>query len=142
MTKQYLVKDWMTPDPITITPKTTVEQAHALIQKHRIRRLPVVDNGKLVGVVSWGDIREARPSDISSISIIEIYHALSNMPVTKIMSTDVVTIGPDESLGKAAKIMHDRRFACLPVMQGKKLIGIITAADIFRMVVEVTGYEE
>jgi acetoin utilization protein AcuB len=140
--KKYLVKDWMTPDPITITSDTTLTDAYNLIRRRKIRNLPVVDEGKLVGVVSWGDIREARPSELTSFGIFEIYHMLSRVTVEKIMSRDVATIGPDDSMGKAAKIMHDERFASLPVVENDEVIGILTSTDIFSLVAEITGYEE
>lgn len=141
MSLDYLVRDWMTPDPITINSQTTLSEAHALIDKHRIRRLPVVDEGELKGVVTWGDVREARPSDATSLSIFEIHHMLARTPVSKIMTADVKTIAPDDPIGKAAHLMYRHRIASLPVIQEGKLVGIITASDIFRMVIKEGGYE-
>jgi acetoin utilization protein AcuB len=140
--KKYLVRDWMTPDPVIITPDTTLTDAYNLIRRRKIRNLPVVDEGELVGIVSWGDIREARPSELTSVGIFEIYHMLARVTVEKIMSRDVATIGPDDSMGKAARIMHDKRFAALPVVENGKVIGILTSTDIFGLVVEITGNEE
>ncbi|HEC23443.1 MAG TPA: CBS domain-containing protein [Chloroflexi bacterium] len=140
--EKYLVKDWMTPDPITITSQTTVLEAEQVIRRHRIRRLPVVDDGKLVGIVSWGDVREALPSDITSLSTVDIYHMLSYMPVSEIMSANVITIGPEEPIGKAAWLMTEYRISSLPVMDGERLVGIISATDLLRLLTELTGYKE
>ena len=137
---EYLVKDWMSSNLITITTQATMAEAYQLMEKNRIRRLPVVDEGELKGIVSWGDIREARPSDATSLSIFEIHHLLARMPVAKIMTTDVKTIEYNDTVGKAAYLMLKHRIASLPVIQDGELVGIITASDIFRMVVKTSGF--
>ena len=68
----YQVLDWMTPNPVTITPKTTLPEAHRLMKERKIRRLPVLEDGRLVGVVTLGDIREAEPSAATSLSVWEL----------------------------------------------------------------------
>ena len=142
MTLNYLVKEWMTPDPITITSDTTLDEAYELIIKNPIRRLPVVDDDQLKGIVTWGDVREARPSDATSVSIFEIHHMLSRTSVSKIMTFDPYTVSPDDSIGKAAHLMHKHRITCLPVVEDDTLVGIITTSDILRVVIKVCGYEE
>lgn len=141
MAEEHYVRDWMTPDPVTITTTTTVKEAHWIINSKRIRRLPVLDeNGKLVGIVSWGDVREARPSDATSVSIFEVEHVLARMPVEKIMSKNPYTIDPDASVGEAARLMHTHRITSLPVLEDDKIVGIITVSDVLRMVAAITGY--
>lgn len=131
-----LVRDWMTPDPITIVPKTTLPEAHQLMKESHIRRLPVVDQGRLVGIVTLGDVREAQPSDATSLSIYELNYLLSKLTVDKIMTRDPLTISPDASVRDAARIMLDRKIGGLPVMEAGRLVGIITESDIFRVLAQ------
>lgn len=137
--KSLTVRDWMTPNPITVTPSTTVPEANTLMKQGRIRRLPVVDNGKLVGIVTLGDIREASPSDATSLSIYELNYLVAQLTVEKIMTKDPVTIDPNASIKKAAKLLLEHKIGSLPVMDGGMLVGIITESDIFRVLVRETN---
>jgi acetoin utilization protein AcuB len=138
-----LVKDWMTPNPITVSSSTTLPEAHHLMEKHGIRRLPVVDEGELKGLITRGDIRGAEPSEATSLSIFEIHYLLSRLTVDKIMTTDIVTVKPDDVISVAARLMYEQKIAGLPVVDDEgKVVGIITESDIFRMVIETMGGEE
>lgn len=137
--KSLTVRDWMTPNPITVTPSTTVPEANTLMKQGRIRRLPVVDNGKLVGIVTLGDLREASPSDATSLSIYELNYLVAQLTVEKIMTKDPVTIDPNASIKKAAKLLLEHKIGSLPVMDGGMLVGIITESDIFRVLVRETN---
>lgn len=137
--KSLTVRDWMTPNPITVTPSTTVPEANTLMKQGRIRRLPVVENGKLVGIVTLGDIREASPSDATSLSIYELNYLVAQLTVEKIMTKDPVTIDPNASVKKAAKLLLEHKIGSLPVMDGGMLVGIITESDIFRVLVRETN---
>ena len=136
--KLELVKDWMTTGVITATPDTTLPDAHQLMDKHTIRRLPVLDNeGRLVGVVTRGDVRGAEPSDATTLSIWEVNYLLSKLTVGKIMSHNPLTVSPEATIEEAAKIMLDNKVSGLPVVdESGKEVGIITESDIFRMVVK------
>lgn len=133
--RRHLVKDWMTPDPITIGPNTTLPEANRLMKECGIRRLPVVDNGRLVGIVTLGDVREASPSTATSLSIYELNYLLSRLTVEKIMTRDPITIAPETSLEAAARLMLEHKIGGLPVVDGAKVVGIITESDIFRLLV-------
>lgn len=137
--KSLTVRDWMTPNPITVTPSTTVPEANTLMKQGRIRRLPVIDNGKLVGIVTLGDLREASPSDATSLSIYELNYLVAQLTVEKIMTKDPVTIDPNASIKKAAKLLLEHKIGSLPVMDGGMLVGIITESDIFRVLVRETN---
>ena len=137
--KSLTVRDWMTPNPITVTPSTTVPEANTLMKQGRIRRLPVVENGKLVGIVTLGDIREASPSDATSLSIYELNYLVAQLTVEKIMTKDPVTIDPNASIKKAAKLLLEHKIGSLPVLDGGVLVGIITESDIFRVLVRETN---
>ncbi len=130
------VRDWMTPNPISIDPKTTLPEAHKLMKECHIRRLPVVDRGKLVGILTLGDIREASPSDASALSIFELNYLLAKLTVENIMTRDPLTIAPGATIREAAQLMLDHKIGSLPVVEGEKLVGIITESDIFRVLVQ------
>lgn len=129
------VRNWMTPGPITITKDTLLVEAHKLMTDNSIRRLPVMDRGELVGIVTLGDVRGAEASDATSLSVWELNYLLSKLTVEGIMSKPVITVEPDTPVAEAAELMLENRIAGLPVMEGGDLIGIITESDIFRMVV-------
>ncbi len=132
-----LVRDWMTPDPVTIGPKTTVPEAHKLMKEHDFRRLPVVnDHGRLIGIVTLSDLREAGPSPATSLSIFELNYLLAQLTIDKIMTRDVVTVSPDATIRDAANLMLKHEVGALPVMENGRLIGIITESDIFRVIVQ------
>jgi CBS domain-containing protein len=130
------VKDWMTRDPHVVSPKVTLPEAYKLMKDRRIRRLPVVERGKLVGIVTLGDVREASPSDATTLSIYELNYLLSQLSVDQIMTRDVLVVGPETSIREAARMMLDRKIGGLPVVEGGKVVGILTESDIFRMVVQ------
>lgn len=131
-----IVRNWMTADPVTVSPKTTLPDAHDLMKRRRVRRLPVVDEGKLVGIVTLGDVREASPSDATTLSIYEMNYLLSRLTVEKIMTKNVLTLTPSTPIREAAGMMLLHKVSGLPVMENDRLVGIITESDIFRVVVK------
>lgn len=133
-----LVRDWMTPHPITIDPKTVLPDAHRLMQDSHIRRVPVVENGKLVGIVTLGDIREAEPSQATTLSIYELHYLLSKLTVERIMTRNPLIIAPNATIREAARLMLERKIGGLPVVEPEtgKLVGIITESDIFRILAQ------
>jgi CBS domain-containing protein len=138
--KTELVKDWMTPDPVCVTPHTTLPEALNLMKERRIRRLPVVDNGKLVGIVTRGDLRGAQPSEATSLSIYELNYLLSRLTLDHVMTKHVYTVTPGTMIGEAARLMLRHAIAGLPVIFNGRVAGILTESDIFRMV--VTRWQE
>lgn len=134
--KLELVKDWMSRDVITVTPQTTLPEADALLVEHTIRRLPVVENGRLVGIVTYGDIRSAKPSQASSLSIWEMNYLIARLTVAEIMTPEPITVSQHATIGQAAHLMLQNMVSGLPVVEDTDvLVGIITESDIFRMVV-------
>jgi acetoin utilization protein AcuB len=133
--KQELVGEWMTREVITITPDTSLKEAHDIMNAKNIRRLPVVIYGKVLGIVTLGDIRGAEPSRASSLSVWEMNDLLANLKVAEIMTRNPTTIHEDASIGDAARVMLEKKFSGLPVVdQENRLVGIITESDIFRLV--------
>jgi acetoin utilization protein AcuB len=134
--KKLVVKDWMTPDPIVVTSDTTLPEAHRAMKEHNIRRLPVVDEGRLVGIVTWGDIREASASDCTSLDVFELTYLLENLPVRTFMTRNPITVTPLTTIARASQIMLEHKIGGLPVVDHRgALVGIITESDIFRVLV-------
>ena len=133
--KKILVRDWMTANPVTISAKAKLPQARQLMAEKRIRRLLVMDDNRLVGIITRGDIREAQPSDAPSLSLYELNFQTTNIAVEKIMTRKVVTIAPDAPVTEAARLMLEHKVGGLPVCDGNRLVGIITDSDLFRMII-------
>lgn len=130
-----LVKDCMSTNVVTADPNTSLPEANRLMRDNEIRRLPVVDDGRLIGIISMTDVYEAEPSDATSLSVWEVNYLLERTRVHEIMTRDVITISPDASMSEAARDMLEKKIGGLPVVgDGDKLIGIITESDIFKMV--------
>ena len=136
------IKDWMTRDPIVVAPDTPILEAQKLMQTNRIRRLPVVDRNKLVGIVTYRDIIEATPSDATTLSIHELNYLISKLTVDRVMTKNVVTAEPDETIEEAAMKGHRSGVGALPVLDRGKLVGIATEADIFRGYMALLGARE
>ncbi len=135
-----LVRMWMSDEVITASPELPIMEARELMKEHNIRRLPVVDKrGRLIGIVTQGDIQEASPSDATTLSIWELNYLLARITVEEIMTRDVITITPDTPVEEAALLMRERKVGGLPVVEDGKLVGIITESDIFEVMIKVMG---
>ncbi|MFA4901817.1 MAG: CBS and ACT domain-containing protein [Desulfobaccales bacterium] len=135
-----LIKDWMTKDPITITEDTSMIKAIHLMKERRFRRLPVVTLGRLVGMVTDRDLKEAAPSKATSLDVHELYYLLAELQVKEIMSHNPLSVSQDDTLEHAAQIMLDHTISGLPVVDAHgKVVGIITQSDVFRAFMHITG---
>ncbi len=123
-----IVRMWMSSNLITVTPETEVAQAFQLITKHKIRRLLVLSQGKLAGLVTVTDLSRASQ--------------LPNTKIADLMSTQVATIAPEAPIEEAGALMKNRKIRTLPVVKDGKLVGIITETDIFRAMFEILGLNE
>ena len=126
------VKDLMTRTPITTAPPTAVLDARQTMLRERIRHLLVVENGQLLGIVTDRDIRLNLPSPATSLSVWEINHLLARLTVSQVMSKYVITVDPDRDARDAARIMLDEKIGALPVVEGDRLVGILTETDLLR----------
>ncbi len=137
MLKDIFVKDYMSATVISVTAETPITQAHQIMKKNNIRRLPVMDNNNLEGMVTIGDVREASPSGATTLSIWELNYLWSQIKVGSIMSKEVLTVHANEPIINAAKLMYDNKISGLPVLDVVgRVIGVITESDIFRMVIK------
>lgn len=134
------VDHWMTRYPVTVEKGESVGAAIQLMKERKIRRLPVMDGDRLVGIVTDRDLKEAQPSKATSLDIWELHFLLDKLKVADVMSTDLATIAPDDTIEKAAMVMLDRKIGGLPVVSASgSLEGMLTQGDVFRALVEVTG---
>lgn len=136
-----LVKEWMTQPVQAVNPETSVGEAYNIMMQKNIRRLPVVEHNRLVGIVTLGDLREARPSPATSLSIYELNYLLSKLTVGQVMTHNPYTVSAYTPIQKAARIMLDRKISGLPVVdEDDQVVGIITESDVFRMLIDQWDY--
>ena len=135
MFDNVMVKDWMISPVLTVDASSPISSAHQLMKKNDVRRLPVLHNDKLVGIVTIGDVREASPSDATTLSIWELNYLWAQLTVEKVMTRNPLSISSDMPILEAAEIMLDKKVSGLPVVDNGKLVGILTESDIFRMLV-------
>jgi acetoin utilization protein AcuB len=136
------IKDFMTKDVITVTPDTKISQASEIMDKHDVHRLPVMDGEKLVGLVTEGTIQAASPSKATSLSVYEMNYLLNKTVVSDVMIKKVLTVTPDAVLEDGIYEMRSNNVGVLPVLEGDKLVGIITDKDIFDAFLKISGYGE
>lgn len=127
------VSTWMTPEPITIEPDRPVLDAYHRMREHEIRRLPVVEDGRLIGIITISDIRGLAPMGV--LSILEHNRLIGSTPVRRAMTPDPITVSPEQSLGEAARLLMVHKFGGLPVVEDGALVGVISEADIFRLLI-------
>lgn len=125
------VKDYMNSSLSTLTPEDRLLDADLLIRRAGVRHLPVVSDGRLVGLLTERDVRRYAPSILHSTP--EEYNEIFEQTlVGTVMTKEVTTISPDAPLAEAAALLYNQRLGCLPVMNGETLAGIITRTDILR----------
>jgi acetoin utilization protein AcuB len=138
-----LVRERMSRQPVTIAAGTPITEALRVMRQNQVRRLPVVDaSGGLVGIVSEKDLLYASPSPATSLSIYEMHDLLTRLQVDEVMTAEVVTVAPNALLEEAARIMADNKIGGLPVVDGNRLVGIITETDLFKVFLELLGARE
>ena len=126
------VRDVMSMSPMTISPSLSVHEAHTLMQQRKVRHLPVLQDGCLVGMVSDRDIRLVLPSPATSLAVWEIRHLLDKLTVGEMMTCFVMTTAPDCLMTEAVGRMLGHRVGALPVVEDRHLVGILTRTDVLR----------
>ncbi len=129
------VRDAMTRNVMTVGPEESAARAWGLCRERNIRHLPVVEGGRLVGIVSDRDLRDLSPPRATA----DQENTLGWVQIRDMMSTGVVTAHPLDTIEHAAKVIYENRFNCLPVVADDELVGIITSSDLVRTLVELTG---
>lgn len=138
-----LVGERMSKPAITISPDMPINDALNMMKRERIRRTPVVQDGKLVGIVSDKDLLNASPSPATSLSIWEMNYLLSKITVKDVMTRAVLTVRVDTPIEEAAMIMADNKIGGMPVVNNdNNVVGIITETDLFKIFLELMGARE
>ncbi|MCK9376314.1 MAG: CBS and ACT domain-containing protein [Syntrophobacterales bacterium] len=134
------VQEWMSKDLITIDEDTSIMKASKVMKQNNIQHLPVMKKGRLVGMVSDRDLKEATPSKATTLDIHEMYYLLDKIEVKSLMSKTLITIAPENTVEKAAAVMLKHHISALAVVDANgALAGIITKGDIFRAFVSISG---
>ena len=126
------VRDVMSASPVTIPPSLSVHEAHTLMQQRKVRHLPVLQDGCLVGMVSDRDIRLVLPSPATSLSVWEIRYLLDKLTVGEMMTCFVMTTAPDCLMTEAVGQMLEYRVGALPVVEERRVVGMLTRTDVLR----------
>ena len=136
-----LVRDWMTGNLVTLSPKASVAEALTLCRERRIRHIPIVEEGRLIGIVSDRDLRDASPA----LGDAERASTLQEKRVGDVMTREVSTTVPEESIENVAQEMYELKIGSLPVVaeeDEEKLLGIVTSSDVMRALVTLAGLPE
>lgn len=128
----------------TVTMDTNINEAFSLMKENNIRRLPVVEKSKLVGIITLSDLNRASPSSATSLSIHELNYLLAKTKIKDIVpkKQQVITVGPDNYIETAAKLMRSNRISALPVLDQDRLVGIVTETDIFDALIDILGVKK
>ena len=142
ITKQPLlsqVRDYMTSDPQTLDMKSTLLNAVLLLRRSELRHIPILDNDRLVGVLSDRDVARWAPSLLTSLTPQEYNRVFEETPVGKVMTRNPISVSPEAPLAEAVNLMYKHRLGCLPVLEAGRLSGIITVTDMLRALYDLIG---
>ena len=133
------VGERMSRPVISVSPDASINDVLAMFKKERIRRAPVIKDGKLVGIVSERDLLHATSSSVTTLSIWELNYLISKVKVKSVMTKKVITVHKDTPIEEAARIMADKKIGGLPVVDGERVVGMITETDLFKVFLELMG---
>ena len=132
--KEGLVKEIMVGSPVTLKPEDTLNLANDLISLGRIRHIPVVEDGRLIGLLSERDLIGAAATQIFGLKQKSKSALLKSVLIKNVMKKKVITVTPETKIGEAARLMADKKIGCVPVMDDGRLVGLVTTTDILRYV--------
>jgi acetoin utilization protein AcuB len=130
------VREVMVDSPVTVNSGDSLQHALSLLEKHQVHQLPVVEHGRLIGIVTDGDLKFFTPAYQLFRDQEELRQALRELTVAEAMTLDPVSIAPQATLLDATKLMHDQSIGALLVVEEEKLLGILAVSDILRIVIE------
>jgi acetoin utilization protein AcuB len=133
-----LVRDWMTGNLVTLSPEASAAEALTLCRERRIRHIPILEERRLVGIVSDRDLRDASPA----LGDPERARTLRKIRVGDVMTREVITVDPQDSIENAAQQMYELKIESLPVVAEEELLGIVTSSDVMRALVMLAGLPE
>ena len=138
------VRDRMSENVRTVGMDTNINEAFSLMKENNIRRLPVVEKGKVTGIITLSDLNQAAPSSATTLSIHELNYLLAKTTIKDILpkKQQLITIGPNNYIETAAKVMRKNRISGLPVIENNQLVGIVTETDIFDAFIDILGVKK
>ena len=137
-----LVKNWMSKPAITIDAGASMSDAIKLLKNHNIKMLPVMEKGKLVGIITDRDLKRASASDATSLEIHELLYLITEIKIKKIMTKNPITVPQDYTVEETAEILLKHNISGVPVVdQYHDVVGTITQNDLFRILISLTGAE-
>ena len=137
------VGHFMTKDVITVTSETRVTDAVDIMESNHFHRLPVVKEGKYIGIVTEEEVAENSPSSATSLSIYEMNYLFDKMTVGEIMLQHNITVTADTLLEEAATLMKEQNVTVLPVLDNAQhIVGVVTYKDIFKALIDLSGYND
>lgn len=135
-----LVKNWMSKRVITIDANDSMQDAIKLLKEYKIRMLPVTKKDKLVGIVTDRDLKRASASDATTLDIHELLYLIARIKVKEVMTKDPITVPPNFTVEETAEVLMNNRISGVPVVDHSgNIVGIITQADLFRVLISLTG---
>ncbi len=138
-----LIKDWMATTILTVDANTSVMRAGRTMKDNNIRRLPVVSKGKLAGIITDRDLKEASPSSKTEIDLHEMYYLLSEMKVKDVMTENPIRLNQDDTLEKAALVILNEKISGLVIVDEEdNLVGLLSESDILRGFIHATGIQD
>ena len=136
------VRNRMTTKVVTVAPDQIIPDAQGILTLYNLKHLPVVDGERVVGVLSRVDVAKASPSTASTLDAGELSYLLAKIKVRDIMSKKLITATPNMLLEEAATLMRASRVSFLPVVEGERLVGVITESNVFDAFIEILGFKD
>ena len=138
-----LIKDWMAKEVLTVDDNTSLMRATRVMKENNIRKIPVVSHGKLLGIITDRDVKDASPSKTTSLDVHELYYLLSEMKVKDVMTKDPITMVGTDSLEKAALIMLENKISGIPVLdESGQMKGLLSETDVMLGFIHATGIKD
>lgn len=132
------VGDIMSRPVVCVDSQSTLPEAYELMREHGVRRLPVLKEQRLAGIITLGDVRGALPSEVTTLNRAELSFLMEQVKVERVMRHPVITVRPDSKLADAARLMIQHRISGLPVLSTEGIvIGLVTESDIFRILIDM-----
>ena len=126
-----LVKNWMSKEVVTVDADDSMQNAIYILQEQNIKKLPVMEKGQIVGIITDRDLKKASPSDATTLDMHELLFLISKIKLRDLMKKPVYTVHPDYTVEEAASILLEKRISGLPVIyENNRLVGMITRSDL------------
>jgi len=136
---QAQVRDYMTPDPRTLDVGSSLLDAVLMMRRSELRHIPILENGRLVGILTDRDVGRFAPSILMPLTAQDYNRVFEETPVAKVMTRKLVHTTPDAKLSEAVHLIYSQKLGCLPVLESDRLVGIITVVDMLRALHDIIG---